>query len=54
MLKFKNKDGKVVMTEDTQTGEINILSEELKDLKIELEEESDNQQETKGTETEEK
>lgn len=54
MLKFKNKDGKVVMTEDTQTGEINILSEELKDLKIELEEESGNQQETKGTETEEK
>lgn len=54
MLKFKNKDGKVVMTEDTQTGEINILSEELKDLKIELEEESDNQLETKETETEEK
>ena len=54
MLKFKNKDGKVVMTEDTQTGEINILSEELKDLKIELEEDSDNEQEAKGTETEEK
>lgn len=33
MLKFKQKDGKVVMTENTETGEIKVFDEKLKDLK---------------------
>jgi hypothetical protein len=33
MLQFKNKEGKVVMTENAETGKIQVLDESLKALK---------------------
>lgn len=33
MLKYKNKEGKVVMTEDAETGEVKVFDEKLKELK---------------------
>lgn len=33
MLKYKNKEGKLVMTENEQTGEVKVFDEKLKELK---------------------
>lgn len=33
MLKYKNKEGKIVMTEDAETGEVKVFDEKLKELK---------------------
>ena len=33
MLQFKNEEGKVVMTENAETGKIQVLDESLKALK---------------------
>ena len=41
MLRFKSRDGKIVMTENTQTGEIVTFEESLKPLETEsIEEEA--------------
>lgn len=53
MLQFKNKEGKLVMTENTETGEINVLSEELKDLQVELEEDVKDKDESEKEEDKE-
>jgi len=41
MLQFKNKEGKVVMTENAETGKIQVLDESLKALKETLTEEAE-------------
>lgn len=41
MLQFKNKEGKVVMTENAETGKIQVLDESLKALKETLKEEAE-------------
>ena len=41
MLRFKSRDGKIVMTENTQTGEIVTFEESLKPLETESIEEEE-------------
>lgn len=45
MLRFKSRDGKIVMTENTQTGEITTFEESLKPLETEVEPETEKPEE---------
>ena len=47
MLKFKNKEGKVVLTENSETGEVKIFDESLKELKEEIKKQEEDLEEEK-------
>ena len=45
MLQFKNKEGKVVMTENAETGRIQVLDESLKGINETLPDEAEDSDE---------
>lgn len=53
MLEFKNKEGKIVMTESTESGKVTMLSEELKQKSVSIPDEVVDETDKEETESKE-